>query len=152
MRALSSCGLFWASVASLVGYAGACTGRIDGTAVVTPEPAAGQMGTRPTGAGGNGSGTTTGETGGNTAPSSDVAIATSGPPPAESAGPLLMRRLTYREYDHMLADLLGDASAPAEGGSAWSPDAPNVVGLVAPNRVADLQVNLYRQTADAVCR
>ena len=45
-----------------------------------------------------------------------------------------MRRLTYREYDHMLADLLGDTTAPAEGGNAWSPDAPNAVGYVAPDQ------------------
>ena len=61
-----------------------------------------------------------------------------------------MRRLTYREYDHMLADLLGDTTAPAEGGNAWSPDAPNAVGYVAPTSVADLQVDLYNQTADTV--
>ena len=81
---------------------------------------------------------------------SSVAIATSGTPPAESAGTLVMRRLTYREYDHMLADLLGDTTAPAEGGDAWSPDAPNIVGYVAPNSVADLQVDLFNETADTV--
>jgi hypothetical protein len=75
---------------------------------------------------------------------------TSAPPPAESAGTLVMRRLTYREYDHMLADLLGDTTAPAEGGNAWSPDAPNAVGYIAPTSVADLQVDLYNQTADAL--
>ncbi len=61
-----------------------------------------------------------------------------------------MRRLTYPEYDHILADLLGDKTAPAEGGNAWSPDAPNAVGFIAPNSVADLQVDLYNQTADSV--
>ena len=79
-----------------------------------------------------------------------VAIVTTGTPPAESAGTLVMRRLTYREYDHMLADLLGDTTAPAEGGNAWSPDAPNAVGYVAPASVADLQVDLYNQTANTV--
>ena len=79
-----------------------------------------------------------------------VPITTTGTPPAESAGTLMMRRLTYAEYDHMLADLLGDTTAPAEGGNAWSPDAPNAVGYVAPNNVADLQVDLYNQTADTV--
>ncbi len=79
-----------------------------------------------------------------------VPITTTGTPPAESAGTLMMRRLTYAEYDHMLADLLGDTTAPAEGGNAWSPDAPNAVGYVAPNSVADLQVDLYNQTADTV--
>src|SRR3954447_15595588 len=79
-----------------------------------------------------------------------VPITTTGSPPAESAGALVMRRLTYAEYDHMLADLLGDTTAPAEGGNAWSPDAPNAVGYVAPTSVADLQVDLYSQAADAV--
>jgi hypothetical protein len=79
-----------------------------------------------------------------------VAITTSGTPPAESAGTLVMRRLTYREYDHMLNLLLGDTTAPAEGGNAWSPDAPNAVGYVAPNSVADLQVDLYNETADTL--
>ncbi|HVT78864.1 MAG TPA: DUF1592 domain-containing protein, partial [Acidimicrobiales bacterium] len=79
-----------------------------------------------------------------------MAIVTNGTPPVEKAGVLVMRRLTYREYDHMLADLLGDATAPAEGGNAWSPDAPNAVGYVAPNSVADLQVDLYNQTANTV--
>ena len=40
---------------------------------------------------------------GGTSPSA-VAIVTTGTPPAESAGTLVMRRLTYREYDNMLAD------------------------------------------------
>lgn len=99
------------------------------------------------GAGGGGGGSTTGPgpTGGPAVP-----ITTTGTPPAESAGTLVMRRLTYAEYDHMLADLLGDSTAPAEGGNAWSPDAPNAVGYVAPTSVADLQVDLYNQTADTV--
>jgi hypothetical protein len=61
-----------------------------------------------------------------------------------------MRRLTYREYDHMLAYLIGDTSAPAEGGDAWSPDSPNAVGYVAPASSADLQVDLFNQTADTL--
>jgi hypothetical protein len=69
--------------------------------------------------------------------------------PPESAGTLVMRRLTYREYDHMLADLLGDTTAPAEGGS-WTNDTPNDVGFVAPSSVAELQVNLYNQAADTL--
>ena len=75
---------------------------------------------------------------------------TSGPAPAESAGVLLIRRLTNREYDHMLADLLGDTTAPAESGSAGARDAPNAVGYVAPDTVPDAQVEFYRQTADSV--
>ncbi|HMC93186.1 MAG TPA: DUF1592 domain-containing protein [Polyangia bacterium] len=101
-------------------------------------PASGTAGSGTVGGGGGAGGT------------SAIAIVTSGTPPAESAGPLIMRRLTYREYDHMLADLLGDTTAPAEGGNAWTPDAPNAVGYVAPTSVADLQMALYNQTADSV--
>jgi hypothetical protein len=99
---------------------------------------------------GNGSpdaGPTAGNGGGG---SSLVPIATTGTPLPESAGTLVMRRLTYREYDHMLAYLLGDTTAPAEGGDAWSPDAPNAVGYVAPSSMADLQVDLVNQTANTV--
>jgi hypothetical protein len=67
----------------------------------------------------------------------------------ESAGPLVMRRLTYREYDHVLAELLGDTTAPAEGGS-WTNDSPNTAGFVAPTSTADLQVILYSQAADTL--
>ena len=104
----------------------------------------GSAGKTGTGSNGSGGGSGTGATG------PAVPITTTGTPPAESAGTLVMRRLTYAEYDHMLADLLGDTTAPAEGGNAWSPDAPNAVGYVAPNNVADLQVDLYNQTADTV--
>jgi hypothetical protein len=136
----------------------ACTGHIGGLASGTGGSASGggQTGAGSgSGSGGSGSGTAgsgTADGGGPTgsAGTSGVAIVTTGTPPAESAGPLVMRRLTYREYDHMLADLLGDTTAPAEGGNAWSPDAPNAVGYVAPSSVADLQVDLYNQTADGV--
>jgi len=138
----------------------ACTGRIGGSA----ETGAGGTGnvSGPTsgsgglGAGSGGAGAATADGGGASATGSGgasntgVAIVTTGTPPAESAGTLVMRRLTYREYDHMLADLLGDTTAPAEGGNAWSPDAPNAVGYVAPDSVADLQVDLYNQTANTV--
>jgi hypothetical protein len=79
-----------------------------------------------------------------------VPIVTAGTPPAESAGTLVMRRLTYREYDHMLAYLIGDTTAPAEGGDAWSPDAPDAVGFVAPSSSADLQVDLFNQAANTL--
>ena len=81
----------------------------------------------------------------------DVGIVKTGTPPAEKAGVLVMRRLTYREYDHMLADLLGDTTAPAEGGNAWSPDAQNAVGLRrAHQRRRSAGRSLYNQTADTV--
>ena len=139
-------------VASLfsVGVLLGCSGKVGGPA-----------GSMPPGIGaGTGSGGATGlqpppgsggATGSNPPPSNLVPIVVPGSGatlPAESAGPMVMRRLTYREYDHMLADLIGDTTAPAEGGSAWSPDAPDVTGYVTPNQVAELQVDLYNQTAD----
>lgn len=64
----------------------------------------------------------------------------------ESAGTLVMRRLTYREYAHILNDFFGTAD-PTGG---WSPDVSGDIGFVAPNSVADLQVLLLNQTADTV--
>src|SRR6185312_5769161 len=121
-----------------------CNGQIGPAGAGHSSGSSGGNGTN-SGAGGGGSTTGPGPTGGPAVP-----ITTTGMPPAESAGTLVMRRLTYAEYDHMLADLLGDTTAPAEGGNAWSPDAPNAVGYVAPTSVADLQVDLYGQAADAV--
>jgi hypothetical protein len=142
-----------------------CNGRIGdvgGTGAGGASNGSGQAGSGSAGSGagngagqaGSGAGGTNG--GGGSGPGAGggyvvtpaVPITTSGAPPAESAGPLMMRRLTYREYDHMLNVLLGDTTAPAE--TSWSPDAPNLVGYVAPNSVADLQVNLYAQTADTL--
>ena len=152
---LLTTGLLWAG--TLVG----CVGRISGSdetgagggGASVSGPTSGSGGLN--GGGGTGGASTaaggassTGSGGGTS--TAGVAIVTTGTPPAESAGRLIMRRLTYREYDHMLADLLGDATAPAEGGNAWSPDAPNAVGYVAPASVADLQVALYNQTANTV--
>jgi hypothetical protein len=102
----------------------------------------------PGGTGSGGTGTT--GTGGTPSLAPTVPITLTGPPPAESAGPLVMRRLTYREYDHMLAYLIGDATAPAEGSDAWSPDAPNVVEYVAPSSTASLQVDLLNQAANTL--
>ena len=135
----------------------ACVGHINGSAqsgtggggsAVGPTSGSGGVngGAAATGTTADGGGTSATGSGGTSA----VAIVTAGTAPAESAGTLVMRRLTYREYDHMLADLLGDTTAPAEGGNAWSPDAPNAVGYVAPSSVADLQVDLYNQTANTV--
>ncbi|HEX3902647.1 MAG TPA: DUF1592 domain-containing protein [Polyangia bacterium] len=143
-------GLF--SAGSLI----ACTGHIGGSAQTGSGGGAGGVGPASGSGGGNGGSSASADGGGANATgaggtsTSGIAIVTSGTPPAESAGTLVMRRLTYREYDHMLADLLGDTTAPAEGGNAWSPDAPNAVGYVAPASVADLQVDLYNQTANTV--
>jgi hypothetical protein len=158
MKAQELCRSSFAIAALLsAGLVAGCTGRIGSQGAT----GAGGSGVGPGGSGSAGAGPASGTAGsatvgggGATATGSGgtsaITIVTSGTPPAESAGPLVMRRLTYREYDHMLADLLGDATAPAEGGNAWSPDAPNAVGYVAPASVADLQVDLYNQTADTV--
>jgi hypothetical protein len=146
---LFSAGTFVACVGQISGSGESGTGG-GGGSVVGPTSGSGGL------SGGAGSaGVTTAAGGASPAGSggtsaSGVAIVTTGTPPSESAGTLVMRRLTYREYDHMLADLLGDTTAPAEGGNAWSPDAPNAVGYVAPASVADLQVALYNQTANTV--
>jgi Protein of unknown function (DUF1592)/Protein of unknown function (DUF1588)/Protein of unknown function (DUF1595)/Protein of unknown function (DUF1587)/Protein of unknown function (DUF1585) len=81
------------------------------------------------------------------------APATNLPPPAnkpltpESAGQLVMRRLTNREYDNIMVDLLGDTTAP---GTTFPLDGPTSTGFEAPNSVADLNVQYYFQAADAL--
>jgi hypothetical protein len=98
--------------------------------------------------GGSGSGAS-GSSGGS-APGGPVPVVITGTgstPVPESAGPMVMRRLTYREYDNMLNDLIGDTTAPAV---AWSADAPNATGFIGPSSVADLQVSLYNSTADTL--
>ena len=142
-----------------MGTIGACTGRIG----ISTGSATGSGGNKGPGSAGSGSGSGSAGVSGSTGATTDggsgtgtgsggtssVPIATIGATPPESAGTLVMRRLIYREYDHMLADLLGDTTAPAESGD-WSPDAPDAVGFLAPNSVADLQVDLYNETADSV--
>ena len=61
-----------------------------------------------------------------------------------------MRRLTYREYDHMMTQLLGDTTSPASGANGWSPDEPADTGFVSPNSVASYHVVEYNQTASAL--
>ncbi|HVV16292.1 MAG TPA: DUF1592 domain-containing protein [Polyangia bacterium] len=130
-------GVWWLTAIVMAAGVTACSGSFGGSAA------------NKSGAGGTGtSATGTGATPADGGVTQDVAIATTGTPPAEKAGVLMMRRLIYREYDHMLADLLGDTTAPAEGG--WAADAPNAVGYVAPSSVADVQVDLYNQTANSV--
>jgi hypothetical protein len=122
----------------------ACVGHGGGSTQMATGGSGGGVGPTSGSGGISGGGATGGASGGTTG----VAIVTSGTAPAESAGPLIMRRLTYREYDHMLADLLGDTTAPAE--NDWPPDAQNAVGYVAPDSAADLQVDLYNQAANTV--
>jgi hypothetical protein len=139
---------------------GACTGNIGGAAGTgSGKGGSSNGGGANSGSGGSNSGGTTGNGSGATdggisgtgsGGTSAVQIATTGTPPSESAGTLAMRRLTYREYDHMLAYLIGDTTAPAEGGDAWSPDAPNAVEFVAPTSTADLQVDLFNLAANTL--
>lgn len=68
-------------------------------------------------------------------------------PVAESAGVMQMRRLTYREYYHSVADLFGTTTDPTGG---WSPDVTGVTGFIAPTSVADLQVQLLNQAAPTI--
>jgi uncharacterized protein DUF1592/uncharacterized protein DUF1588/uncharacterized protein DUF1595/uncharacterized protein DUF1585 len=141
------------------GVIASCTGQING-AVSGGGSGTGNANAPGSGGGNSGSGPGTGGTGttvvsnpmdgGTVAPVATVPIIMTGTFPAEGAGTLPMRRLTLREYDHMLADLVGDTTAPAEGANAWSPDAPNAVLFVAPTSTPDLFVNLYNQTADTV--
>jgi hypothetical protein len=108
---------------------GACTGSIG----------SGSTGSPGTGAGGT-------PAGGGLGPGLDIA----GPAVPEKAGQLVMRRLTYREYDHMIGQLLGDTTAPASGANGWSADAPAETGFTAPNSVASYHAILYNQTASAL--
>ena len=139
-----------------IGAISACTGQVGGSTGGGSSQGQGSAGSGSggatgvtTGTGGTGVAPATGGSAGTGSPT-PVPINMIGTPPAESAGPLPMRRLTLREYDHMLADLVGDTTAPAEGADAWSPDAPNAVLFVAPTSTPDLYVNLYNQTADTV--
>jgi hypothetical protein len=66
---------------------------------------------------------------------------------AESSGQLLMRRLTGTEYDNIVAHLLGDTTQPA---LQWTPDPTTLAGYAAPTSVADLNVQLYYQTAQTL--
>jgi Protein of unknown function (DUF1592)/Protein of unknown function (DUF1588)/Protein of unknown function (DUF1595)/Protein of unknown function (DUF1585)/Protein of unknown function (DUF1587) len=63
----------------------------------------------------------------------------------ESAGRLVMRRITNREYSNIIADLLGDTGNP---GSAAPADAPSETGFEAPSGVEELNVEFYNQSAD----
>jgi hypothetical protein len=61
---------------------------------------------------------------------------------------MVMRRLTNREYSHLMNDLLGDATNP---GASFLPDAPSNPPFEAPVSVADdSQVELYLETAESV--
>jgi hypothetical protein len=58
-----------------------------------------------------------------------------------------MRRLTRREYNHSVAQLLGDTSQPA---NALPTDAQNEAGFASPIAVSTLEARLYGDIAEAV--
>ena len=65
-------------------------------------------------------------------------------PTAESAGSFVLRRLSNREYNHVVADLLGDATHPAD---AFPDDDTGSGGFVTPTNVALLNAQHYEETA-----
>lgn len=149
-----------------------CTGKVSSTS--GGSPAAGQTSSGGNGppssgsgsggkpiSGGTGSGGTT--VGGGSGGSGGASpMMTSTPPvpidtnpsstsPAESAGTLLTRRLTYSEYDHVLADLLGDQTAPAEDvGHPWGADGQNTDGFTTPDNAPDQLIRDLNDAADTV--
>ena len=133
---------FYPGLAALISaaVAAACTGTIT--------DAGGGSATTGTRAGSSGASSSAG--GSDAVSGSDVPISVTGPAIPESAGALVMRRLTYREYDHMMAELLGDTTSPASGANPWSPDAPAGTGFITPNSVSSYHVVEYNQTADAL--
>ncbi len=123
---------------SAVAMIAACTGGVGNPG----EPAA-------SGASGSSSGA---PSSGTTSDDGGAGPASSGPPgrgmaTPESAGQLVMRRLTNREYSHIMADLLLDTTDP---GAAFPLDGPTGTGFEAPNSVADLNVQYYFQAADVL--
>jgi hypothetical protein len=56
-----------------------------------------------------------------------------------------LRRLTRREYDNTVRDLLGDASSPAR---AFVDDAPGASGYEAPGAMGSLEVDAHMQAAE----
>jgi hypothetical protein len=139
----------------------ACTGKIGGGSSGGSDVggnAGGTGGGTPGSPGGSGAAGTPGATGGaNTTGAAAAAAAASASttqPPistttmvAESAGQLMMRRLTATEYDNALNDLFGDTTAPAVG---WSADALNLNGFTSPVSTPDLYVQNFDTTADSV--
>ncbi len=71
--------------------------------------------------------------------------------PAESAGTLLTRRLTFSEYDHILTDLLGDTTGPAEDSAhPWGADNLNINGFTTPDAAPDQLIRNLNAAADTV--
>ena len=126
----------------------ACEGKVGG---ISGQPGGGP-GSQGTGGGGApvGSGGTPGSAGAGGGMGTGAGLDVIGPAVAESAGALVMRRLTYREYDHMMTQLVGDTTSPASGPNGWTADTPAETGFVSPNSVASYHVVEYNQTAAAL--
>ena len=75
---------------------------------------------------------------------------TSRPASRRAPARCVMRRLTYREYDHMMTQLLGDTTSPASGANGWSPDAPALTGFVAPGPNRCRQLSRRRIQPDGI--
>jgi hypothetical protein len=64
---------------------------------------------------------------------------------------MVVRRLGVGEYDNILADLLGDTTAPAENpAQPWGHDPPSGSGFAAPTSTPDEWVRNFATTANAV--
>jgi len=137
------------------GILAGCSGKVGGPGSSGQmTPAATGAGNTPGSASGGGSVVTTGGgSGGTGAVPTMVPISTgtNTPPPPESAGTLLNRRVTLSEYDHMLADLLGDKTAPAEDSThPWSNDGLDDNGFTNPVDTPDQTVLNINMATDTV--
>jgi hypothetical protein len=110
---------------------GACTGSVS-----KPGETPGSGGTTAAGTGGAGAGQASngGSSAAGTGGTTGVMVVGPGVTAvAESAGPLALRRLTHREFNHTVQDLLGDTTNPAD---SWSVDDGSTnSGFQAPNAV-----------------
>ncbi len=111
----------------------------DGAVAGSPTPDAGT----PLGSGGTGA-ASTGTAG-------DPALDWTQPPAPESAGSMVVRRLSPSEYDNILADLLGDTTAPAEDPShPWDRDPTNDSGFMVPTSTPDSLGPYLQSSANTV--
>jgi hypothetical protein len=136
--------------AILVSALGSACGRVrqDSTAGIPPvEDASAGAGDAPSADGAAGSGDSAGAAGSGDSAGAAGAASTDAPLHDESAGSLVMRRLTNREYSNTMADLLGDVTDP---GASFPVDGPIDTGFEAPSSVAELNVQDYNQAADAL--
>lgn len=111
-------------------------------------PSAGTTGgtgsTPPGGTTGGTSTTPPGSTGGTASPPTTMPPPTTSTPTPEAAGPLVLLRLTNREYNHVVSDLLGDTTHPAD---EFPDDEAGSGGFVSPTNVALLNAQHYEETA-----